>query len=179
MTPVAQNYGQALYCLALEEGLSLEISQELAALQEGFRAEPEYLRLLSSPALTKAERCQVLDDSFRNRVQPYVLNFLKLLTEKGYIRHFDGCCKVYAELYDLDNGILPVTAVTALPLEDSQRKRLQEALAAKTGKTIRLNCRVDKACLGGIRLEYDGKLVDDTLLHRLDSIGAVLKNTVI
>ena len=48
-----------------------------------------------------------------------------------------------------------------------------------TGKTIDLQNRIDPACLGGIRLDYDGKRLDDTVSHRLDSIGALLKNTVL
>ncbi len=179
MTPVAQNYGQALYALALEAGLTTQIGQELATLQESFSENPDFIRLLSAPGLNKAERCQILDDSFRGRVQPYVLNFMKLLTEKGYMRHFGGCCQVYTERYDRDNGILPVTVITALPLEEAQAKKLSKKLAAKTGKTIRLNRRVDPRCMGGIRLEYDGKLVDDTIAHRLDAIRKMLKDTVI
>ncbi len=179
MTPVAETYGQALYSLALEEGLTGSIGQELSVLRQSFADTPEYIRLLSSPTLSKEERCQILDDGFRGKVHPYLLNFLKLLTEKGYMRHFDGCCQVYAKAYDADNGILPVTVITALPLPQSQARRLQEKLAAQTGKIIRLECRVEEHVLGGIRLEYDGKLVDDTVLHRLEAIGKLLKNTVI
>ncbi len=179
MSPICETYGQALYTLAKDEGLTQPIGQELAALQESFRDCPDFIRLLCAPSLSKAERCGILDDSFRGKLQPYLLSFLKLLTQKGYMRHFDGCCQVYAQAYDKDHGILPVTAITAYPMEDSQVQRLTEKLGAKTCKTIRLLQKVDPACIGGIRLEYDGKLVDDTIAHRLDSIGKMLKNTVI
>ncbi len=179
MTPIANQYGQALYALACEEGVSHSILQELHVLRQSFSANPEYIRLLSAPQLTKQERCQILDEAFGGKLQPYLLNFLKILTEKGYMRHFDGCCESYIRLYDEANGILPVTAVTAYPLPQAQSLRLQEKLAQATGKTIHLTNKVDASCLGGVRLEYDGKQVDDTIAHRLDSIGKLLKNTVI
>ena len=179
MTEVGSVYGEALYDLALSEGLTEPILKELDNLRQSFDAEPGFIRLLGTPNLTKQERCQILDDSFRGKLQPYVLNFLKILTEKGYMRHFSDCCAAYREHFNRDNGILPVTAVTAVALTASQEKRLTEKLAAITGKTIELHSRIDPNCLGGVRLDYDGKRLDDTVAHRLDAIRGVLKNTVL
>ena len=180
MTEAGIIYGQALYDLAQSESLSREIWQELSILQHCICEEaPDFLKLLSSPALTKQERCQILDDSFRGKVQPYVLNFLKILTEKGYISRLKDCVKTYQTLYYRDNGILLVEAVTAAPLTMEQLERLTQKLIRVTGKQIELRCRVDASCLGGIRLHYDGKELDDTLSARLEAMGKLLKNTVL
>ncbi len=179
MTPIANQYGQALYTLAKDEGLSLPILQELTVLRQSFAQCPEYIRLLSSPALPKPQRCQILEEGFRGKIQPYCLNFLKLMTEKGYMGHFDQACQAYTELYNQDNGILPVKAITACALTQDQAQRLREKLAQMTGKTIDLINLVEPDCLGGVRLEYDGKCTDDTIAHRLENVGKLLKNTVI
>ena len=50
--------------------------------------------------MPKEERVRILDDSFRGKLHPYVLNFLKILTEKGYMRHFSDCCKAFEESYN-------------------------------------------------------------------------------
>ena len=81
MTEIGSVYGDALYELAKEEALTETIGEQLRLLQSSFRAEPDFIRLLSAPNLSKAERCQILDDSFRGKVEPYLLNFLKILTE--------------------------------------------------------------------------------------------------
>ena len=179
MTQAANTYAQALYDLAKEEGLGKTILEELSVLKTVFSENPEYSKLLSAPDLPKQERCGVLDEAFRGKVHPYVLNFLKILTEKGYIRHFSDCCKAYREQYNEDNGILPVVAVTAIPLTGEQAARLSDKLARVTGKNIALANRVDPACLGGVRLEFDGKQLDDTVEHRLAAIGSMLKSTVL
>lgn len=179
MTEVGSVYGEALYDLARSEGLTEPILAQLTVLLDSFGAEPGFVRLLSAPTLTKQERCQILDDSFRGKVEPYVLNFMKILTEKGYMRHFADCCGAYRDHYNRDNGILPVTAVTAVPLSQGQIARLTDKLAAITGKKIELNSRIDPQVLGGVRLDYDGKRLDDTIAHRLDAIRGVLKNTVL
>ena len=179
MTEAGSVYGLAMYELAASEGLAEEILQQLDMLLVGFEAEPEFLRLLNTPALSKEERCKILDDSFRGKVHPYVLNFLKILTEKGYIRQYPHCCKAYRQQYYHDNGIISVQAVTAIPLTADQLQRLTRKMKSVTGKNILLQNRVDPSCMGGIRLDYDGKRLDDTISHRLEAVGSLLKNTVL
>lgn len=179
MTGVGNVYGEALYTLAKDEGLSQIILSQLTMLDGCFSQEPDFLRLLSTPSLPKEERCRILDNSFRGKIQPYLLNFLKILTEKGYVRHFGHCTAAYRDLYNRDNGILPVTAVTAVVLTDKQKARLIAKLTMITGKKIDLTNKLDPNVLGGIRLDYDGKRVDDTVSHRLDAIRSHLKNTVL
>ena len=179
MTDVATTYGQAIYDLARDEGLSQKLLGELTALDASLRAEPGFCQLLSTPNIPKEERVRILDDSFRGKLHPYVLNFLKILTEKGYMKHFSGCCKVYKQQYNLDNGIVPVTAYTAVPLTEELRRKLTAKLSTVTGKTIELDCRIDPETLGGVRLDFDGKQVDGTVRRRLEDIRGILKNTVL
>ena len=179
MTQAGSVYGTALYTLALEEQLTNQLLEELTVLSNSFRENPEFIRLLSSPNLSKQERCQVIDDSFRGKLQPYVLNFLKILTEKGYMKYFHDCCKTFEDLYNRDNGILPVTAITAVSMTDDQVKKLSEKLSRATDKQIKLLNKVDPSVLGGVRLDYDGKRLDDTVSHRMDSITKALKGTVL
>ena len=179
MTEIAKVYGEALYELARDENLSRQILDEIGVLNESFHQEPGFLPLLNSPCVPKEERCQIIDSSFRGMLHPYVVNFLKILTERGYIRHFDNCCTAYRQRYNTDNGILPVVAITAGPLSDDLRQRLTARLAQITGKTISLECRVDPSVLGGVRLDFVGKQVDGTVRRRLEDIRGILKNTVL
>lgn len=179
MTQVGSVYGEALYELAQSEGLQDTILEELKALNESFRQEPGFIQLLSSHAIPKQERCKVLDDSFRGKINQYLLNFLKILTEKGYMHHFSHCCESYEKHYNEDNNILSVRAVTAVPLTEAQFQALTQKLTWLTGKTIVLVNRVDPTCLGGVRLDYDGQRLDDTISHRMDSVRELLKNTVL
>ena len=179
MSQVAEVYAQGLYSLAQEENLCKTILEEMTVLQQAFSQEPMFLRLLSAPNVGVAERCGILDESFRGKIQPYLLNFLKILTEKGYIRHFSDCCGAFRKQYNAEHGIVTVSAVTAVPLTESQTEKLCNKLQQLLGKTVELQNRVDPECLGGVRLDYDGKRVDGTVKNRLDSISDLLRNTVI
>ena len=179
MTGVASVYGQALFDLARDENLDVEILCQLKILKEAFVQNSDFVRLLASPSLSKEERLNILQESFGGRVHAYVLNFLKILTEKGYIRHFADCCDAYREKYNDRHGIMSVRVITALPLAPEQAERLNRKLTDLTGKTIELVNVVDASCIGGMRLDYDGKRVDDTVRNRLDTLHSLLKNTIL
>ena len=179
MSGVAGVYGQALYDLAREEGLTDGFLSELKILKTLFQENAAYVRLLNSHSLSLEERLGIIHEGFAGRVHPYVLNFMKILTEKGYIRHFITCCDVFQESYNIDHNILPVKVTTAWPLPEEPASRLRAKLSGISGHQIELENIVDPDCMGGIRLDYDGKRVDDTVQHRLDAVRALLKNTIL
>ena len=120
-----------------------------------------------------------MDDSFYGSVHAYVLNFLKLMTEKGYAKLFPECVAAYRERYNADNGIISVLAVTAVALTEDQSRRLSQKLSGATGKKILLQNRVDPDCLGGVRLDFDGMRLDGTVRNRLEQLAAMLNRTVL
>ncbi len=179
MTQIGSAYGQALYTLAKDEGVSEEILKDLRVMKESFEAEPNYLVLLAAANISVEERCQIVETAFRERVHPYVLNFLKILTEKGYARHFEECFLSYEEQYNLDNNILPIKVVSAIPLSEKQTEKLITKLSNITGKNIQLTKEVSAECVGGVRLDFAGKRIDDTVRNRLNNINNLLQKTVL
>ena len=179
MSQIGTAYAQGLYSLAKEEDLTKQILEQLETLNTAFLQEPDFLRLLSAPNLSKQQRCDIVDESFRGKVHPYLLNFMKILTEKGYMRHFSDCCRAYTEQFNEDNGIVEVCAVTAVALTQEQVQKLAQKLQLQLGKTVSLKNRIDPSVLGGVRLDYKGMRVDGTVKNRLDAVSALLKNTVL
>ena len=179
MTRIADQYAAALYSLAAEENIAETILQELKTVDAVLKENPDYLRLLAASNIPKAARIQLLDDSFRGRGHPYVLNMLKILVGNGHIRSFCDCRKAFESRYNDEHGILPVCAVTAVPLTKTQQDRLLRKLQSIMGKTVLLTNQIDPTCLGGVRLYYNGKLLDGTVKNHLKKMGDILKETVL
>ena len=170
MTEIAKMYGGSLYDLAAEEGLEPRILGELDEAAAILKGDPAYLHLLSIPSIPKKERCALLDEALRGQVHLYVLNFLKILCEHGTLRELPGCARAYRIRYNAAHGILEATATSAVPLTEEQKTALRQKLEATTGKTIHLAAKVDKAVLGGIRLDIEGTELDGTVQNRLATL---------
>ena len=174
MTQFAKLYGGSLYDLAAEEGADGAILDQLEGCLALLRENPDYLKLLSTPSIPKKERCGLLDQALRGSVHQYLLNFLKILCERGQLRQLSQCAEAYRQKYNAAHGIVEATAVSAVALTDDQALRLRQKLEAVTGKQIRLRCKVDPAVLGGIRLDIDGTELDGTVRSRLDGLRSAI-----
>ena len=174
MTELSREYGEGLYLLCVEERLAERALEELTALKTLFRENPDFCRLVSNHSLSKQERVGILDKALRDQVHLYVLNFLKILCERGAVSEFDGCVEAFRTFYNRDNRVVEAVATTSVALSEEQRTQLLEKLRSMTGKKIQLTEKVDPAVMGGVLLEMEGKRYDNTLRHRIDTMRQVL-----
>nr|WP_317400444.1 ATP synthase F1 subunit delta [uncultured Gemmiger sp.] len=179
MTDVGKMYGGALYELTAEDGCEEAARGQLREVVALLRENPDYEKLLCTPSIPKTERCALLDEALRGQIEPYVLNFLKILCENGTLRQLSSCEKEFTARYNKARGIVPARAVSAVPLSDKDVVRLKEKLESLTGKKVDLTTAVDPACLGGIRLEMDGVRFDGTVEGRLERLRHDLENIVL
>ena len=71
---------------------------------------------------------------------------------------------------------MPVTVISAVELNENQRKRIIEKLEKSMNKTILLDNIIDPSCIGGIRLEYLGRMIDASIKNRFQKLQLNLKN---
>lgn len=174
MTELSREYGEGLYLLCAEEELAPEVFEQLTTLRGLLRENPDFSRLVSNHSLSKQDRVGILDNALRGQVHPYVLNFLKILCERGIFGEFGGCVDAYTACYNRDHRVVEAVATTGAPLSEQQRAQLLEKLCSMTGKQVQLTEKVDPAVLGGVLLEMEGKRYDNTLKHRLTQMRQVL-----
>ncbi len=179
MTETGALYGKSLYDLAASEMISDEIMKQLEMVQDLFRENEDYIRLLLEPSIAQKERLALLDQAFGEALHPYVLNFLKILTEKGILREFHSCVETYRRLYCKDQGIADAKVTSAAALEPEQLKLLREKLESMSGKRVLLQQRVDPSVLGGLLVEMDGRQYDGTVKGRLSDLRRKLTETVL
>lgn len=175
----ANTYAGALYDLAAEEALTDTIRDDLALVSGLLQENPDYLRLLCTPSIPKKERCGLLDTALRGRVHDYTLHFLMLLCENGTLSQFSDCARAYRARYHEVHDILDICAVSAMPLSDALREKLQARLEAVTGKRVELTMRVDPALIGGLRLELPDRQLDGSVQTHLRQLQKQLRETVL
>lgn len=179
MTQRAVIYGSSLYDLAKEENLAEVIWEEMNAVRQIMRENPDYMSLLSNASLSKQERIGLLQEALGEQVQKYLLNFLKLLCERDLLGEFGGCCEEYRKRYYQDHNMVEAIITSAVALTEEQLQALQKKLQASTGKTVVPVQKVDAGLMGGIRVEMEGKMLDGSVRERLQGLSRKLNETII
>lgn len=174
MTEIAKAYGDTLYDLAVECGDVEQLLDEIATLRQAFEENPQFITLMNTPTMAKAERVGVVEETFGGKIHIYLLNFLKIIADNGTAREFIDTAKQFRNRYNWDNGIVMATVITAVPLTEAQESSLVNKLNTVTGKHVHLDKKVDPRCVGGVRLLMDGVQLDGTVQNKLDTIRARL-----
>ena len=172
----AVDYGYALYELAAEEGIEKEIDRDFNQIVQIFEGNQEFIKLLSNPRIPISERIKIIDNVLKNRTQSYLLSLLKILIEKRQVAYVPLIFKEYKNRYFNDKNIMVVTAISAVTLNESQRKRIIDKLEKSMNKTVLLENKIDKSCIGGIRIEYQGRMIDASIKNRFQKLQLDLKN---
>ena len=69
---------------------------------------------------------------------------------------------------------LTAVVTAAVPLDDTQRHRLAQALSGIYGKPVQVNVILDPEVVGGIRVQVGSEVVDGTILRRLEEARRLL-----
>ncbi|MBQ7547737.1 MAG: ATP synthase F1 subunit delta [Clostridia bacterium] len=176
---VQHEYGGALWMLAVEDGRTEQMLEDVRALRAVLADTPEYIRLIRCPDIPLDERIALLDTAFRGKVCDHVLHLMQLLAERGHFGYLPDCLDEFCRRYDEANNIENVTVISAVPLTREQKQALGEKLSQKMRKNVRLTATVDPSVMGGIRVETEGASLDGTVRKRMDSIRESLLHTVI
>ena len=173
MTDMSKEYAAALFMLASEEDCCSLVSESLMFIKDAAVENEGYLDLLASPAILLEERLSLIDKAFGG-LHPYAVSFLKLLCERSYIRYLLDAIDEFSRLMEEASQVLTANVTCAVPLTDKQEAELKKKLEAKFGHPVNICLTVDKAVLGGMIIETDGKQIDASLLRRLGDIKEVI-----
>lgn len=167
MTGLGKEYGEALYELARDERMLDQLHGELTQIGQLLKAEPDFVKLLSSRAIERDLRIKVVDDTFSGRAHDYIVNFMKLLVEKERIQSLPDCIQWYHQRYLDDLGIVEANVTSAVDLTEDDLEALRQKLEHLSNKKVSISARVDPSIIGGLRVEMDGRLYDNTIQNKL------------
>ena len=170
MTRFAEEYGNALFELANDEQISDRIYEELQSVLDIFNQEKDYMRLLNARSIDVNERKALLDEAFSSHIHSYLMNFMKLLIDRGAISCFPECAKVYRLRYHEAAGIVEAKVTSAAPLSEEQLAALREKLGRLSGKKVEIQTNVNPELIGGLCVDMQGKRYDNSVLTQLQQI---------
>ena len=174
MTTTSREYAEALFELAVQADATQETSEGVETVISALMQMPEYRALLASPAISKEERLAALDTAFRGKIPDILLAILRMMVSRGHVSALDGMARDYEELARGYRGESMAVVTSAVPLKEAETVALRAKLEKKLARNIVLQCRVDPALIGGVRVEVDGRVIDGSIRNKLDEIKEVM-----
>lgn len=171
---IALRYAEGFYEAGRKENLlerGLAFLEHLTGLFERY---PDLLKVLEHPQVTKSEKQGILERACGPFLEPTFRGFAQLILRRQRLRLLPEIAERYREKWESEHGILKGEVRTALPLDEFQRRRLEEAFSRKYGKKVVLEERLDPEAIGGVAVILEGKILDGTLRNKLEHLKQIL-----
>ncbi|CAG7845318.1 ATP synthase subunit delta [Pseudoclavibacter triregionum] len=163
-----------LRALAQFSGQSERIATELLSVSEAVSSHGELELALSSKLQSGDAKRQLIGRLFDGKVSEPTMIALRHLLANPMGRRVRRLLARAADLVTDQAKRQVATVTTAAPLDEGQLGRLQAGLSRKFGRELQLATLVDPAVIGGIRVEFAGQVIDDTVASRLHGLRRAL-----
>ncbi len=176
---VSKRYASALFEVAFEEENYEEVGNQLDFILGCFKEEPQLPQLFESPLITVDEKKDVLSAIFKEKVNPEIFNFLRIIIDKGRESYIEGIINEYGNLVDAANNKMDAVVITAVPMDQQDILKLQANLSMSSGKNIQLQNQVDPEIIGGALVKISDKVIDGSVKNRLAKLEEELAQILV
>lgn len=165
-----ESYAQAFLEVARAEGHLAEVEDELFRFADAYAASDELRLALTDPQLPAARKVAVIQDLLERRSLAVSQALVLAVVVAGRSAEIDEIVRRFVELAVAERAHEVAEVRSAVPLDDDDVGRLQEALSRATRKNVEVKVVVDPDVMGGIVTRMGDLVIDGSVRHRLDQL---------
>ena len=172
-TTVTSNnsYSQALFELASENYVLLEVEEQAIAILKLIKDSSEFSDLIKNPTTKNNELIKVMEAiADQNSFNGLLKRFISFLIQKRRFFYVEKILNDYLEVCSRSRGEIKAEIQTAKELNEKDISKVKEELAENFGSNIKLNYKHDPSLIGGLVLKVGSTMVDTSIKNKLQQI---------
>lgn len=171
MSALSEQYAIALFELAEENKEALNIEEAFKAFVEG--VDTKTTNFFLHPGVEKAKK----KDIIRELTLPETLkNLFYLLVDKNRFDYVEAIYESFKDIRSNQANEMHIVVFSKKPLSEKRVDALKDAYEAKYHRSVTIENKLDESIVGGLRFEFDGKVIDDTVNSTLKQFQSRLTN---
>ena len=181
MAVVDLRYARALAAVLSDQKLDLIAAQGQLNDFANLLAESVELReVLQNPSIPESEKLKVLDAlAPRLGLSRPIRNFIAVLTHHQRLHELPQMITAYASIADENTGIADVEITSARPLDDANRRLLEQQVAKLVGEPrVQATYHEDPSLLGGAIVKLGSTVYDGSVRAQLEQMRQRLATAV-
>ena len=160
MDYVALQYAEALFDLAIERKQVNDIQKKFEALLEVL--DSDFYTFMGHPTIKNKDKQALIDQIIQDTLLKHLCY---VLVDNHRIDLLGDVYEAFEVLTDEMDQVMKVDVYSKKPLSSEEKTKLITSLEKRFSKAVALHNIVEEGIIGGIRLEYKGAVLDDTVNH--------------
>jgi len=167
---ISVRYARALLKSAQAQKCEDAVYQDMNLLGEAYLKVPQLREAIDNPMLSASDKTKLLTTAMGDNPAELSKEFVKLVIKEDRENIMQLMAASYVTLYRKDKNIIRGRLITAVPVSDATKARMQKMVETKTQGTVEFESETDESIVGGFILEYDTYRLDCSVKSKLNSI---------
>jgi F-type H+-transporting ATPase subunit delta len=167
---VARRYALALTDVVEKTGETQAVQAELKQWAEMISGS-DLLNVFRHPAIQYEDKAKVLEQlTAKTKPSKTTANFLRVLLKNSRLGELGAINKAFTVELAARSNQVSASVTTAHELSADQKKNIQDALNAKTGRQVDLQTAVDTSIIGGMITRVGSTVYDSSVKTQLEEL---------
>ena len=171
VTRIASRYAKSLIDLAVDGNKLDRVLEDVHSFQEVLKHRDFYL-LMKSPIVNNSKKKEIVKELFEGKYDELTMAFLNILISKNREVYLPEIADEFISQYRRIKHISKVKLTTASKLSDKAFEAIKKRLieSSVTDENVEITTKVDPDLVGGFILEFDDKIYNASIRHKLDQL---------
>ena len=168
---IPKRYAKALYKLAVENGDSQEIYEQLKPLSRGFSGLDDIKRVLLNPYVAEADKGRVMMQLVGAKPGSSLDKFMLLVIRNNRAEFLRKIALAYVNFYRQEHDIAKVEITSATQLPPEQADAIVDIVRKQMpGITLEVDQDLDPNLIGGFTVKVGDVLLDASVKNELNKL---------
>lgn len=168
-TKVAARYAKALLELAIENKKVDSVAGDMHFLLQTNNETKDFERLIASPIIQADKKNAVFKLIFE-QFEDVTMSFIELLTKNGREAYLPVIAIEFEAQVKAHKGIVPITLVSAIPLEASTKEAILAKVRGSVNGTLEVTEEIDPSIIGGFLVKMGDTRIDASVSNQLNKL---------
>ena len=173
LSTLARPYAEALFSAAGSTGAAEAWLPLIEAMAEAI-SHPQVASVAADPRLSDAQTFDLISAVVRRTLPRELASFLKLVIQNHRLATLPEVASQFRRLKNDADGTADCLIETAFALSDAQVEDLVARLARRFPRRLQPQLRLEPRLIGGVRITVGDRVLDGSVLARLDAMRAQL-----
>jgi len=166
---IARPYAAAAFAYAAEHG-EIEAWSSLLDALAMVVTDPALAGYIDHPKVSTAQLLELVADVLGGLLTPAGRNFLQTLVAAERLELAPQIAQLFERRRAQAAGVVNVEVLSAYPLIDTEKQRLEQAVRTRTGRDCHIDSSVDQSLIGGAVIKIGDSVIDLSLKGRLAAL---------
>ena len=173
---ISDRYASALYDLSSVSKNVDSILEDLNLINKFILENKDLKLMIRSPLIGSNDKLIIFEKILsKYPVNKITLNFLKVISKNKRFLYLTSIIKAFININAKKRGDVLADVTSADELTNTQKNEISKQLKSILGDKLLLNFAVDKKIIGGLIVKVGSKMIDSSLISKINKLKIAIK----